>query len=582
MSGGIARRILQLPFLQPIGLHAEKETAMALNTQMDRPNEIETPVLIVGGGPVGLALACELGWRGVKCLLVERRDGAVTLPKMNQVGVRTMEFCRRWGISGRVQAQSVPEDYPRTIMFVTSAGPLGHELGRYEFPSRSEELLTDSPEAIQRCSQLYFDPILSAYAKDLPSVSMRYKTSFEAMQQDEAGVTSTLADAATGRRLHVRSRFVVACDGGNSTVRESAGIGFHLDKPLSLHHNIFFHSNDLANLCPRGRAQMQWIISQTGVWAMLSSVDGKRLWRLSVRATTDSPIEPDQAKEYLARAVGRNLSYELLPKMMSWARRSGMAECFAKGRVFLCGDSAHQLSPTGGFGMNTGIQEAVDLGWKLAAVVDGWGGEHLLTSYDVERRPIAQRAVDEAEYNYRQFSKLPLGPEIDETSDAGYSLRGRITRTIMEERFDREYNMIGMALGYRYEDSPIIVPDGTAGPFDDPTRLLPTARPGHRAPHAWLSDGRSILDLFRQEGYTLMRFDARSVDVSDLVHAASSRGLPLAVVDVDDPHACDLYQRRLVLVRPDGHVAWRGDQIPDGAMSIIDTVRGAQTAHAMA
>lgn len=552
----------------------DKGQEMTMNSKGKSGEQINVPVLIVGVGPVGLALACELGSRGVKALLVERRDGSITLPKMNQVGVRTMEFCRRWGVAQRVQEASIPDDFPRTITFVTSTGPNGHEMARYEFPSRRDESLVDSPEALQRCSQLYFDPILRDLAVSFPSVSLQYKAVLDSFEQDGDGVTAVVEDLSLGVRFNVRSSYLVGCDGAVSGVREKTGIGLLEDRPLSFNNNIFFRSSDLDSLCPRGRAMMQWIIGPNGVWAMLSSVDGKDLWRLSVRSESGDRVTKEQAADLIRRAVGRDFVFETVEPILSWVRRSALAESFSDGRVFLCGDSAHQLSPTGGFGMNTGIQEAVDLGWKLAAVLQGWGGPRLLSSYDSERRPIAKRAVDEGAYNFKQFNKLPIGTEICDETAEGQALRDRIGRTIIEERFDREYDMIGMALGYRYESSPIVVADGSAEPPDDPTKYVPTARPGHRAPHAWIDGGRSTLDLFGH-GYTLLRLGAEPIAVDAIMEAAARKSVPLAVIDLPQLHVHELYQRRLVLVRPDGHVAWRGDQIPAEPEKLIDVVRGA-------
>lgn len=222
--------------------------------------------------------------------------------------------------------------------------------------------------------------------------------------------------------------------------------------------------------------------------------------------------------------------------------------------------------------MNTGIQEAVDIGWKLAAVLAGWGGARLLASYDLERRPVAQTIVDEAARNFTQFAKLPIGDDIDAGTPAAASLRRAIGNTIIAERFDREYEMEGVALGYRLEDSPIVVADGTPVPPFEVTTYSPSARPGHRAPHGWLAAQHSTLDLFGRD-HTLLRFGP-DVSTAALTSAASARGVPLPVVDIDDPELARLYARKLVLVRPDGFVAWRDDGPPADALDVVDMVRG--------
>jgi hypothetical protein len=223
--------------------------------------------------------------------------------------------------------------------------------------------------------------------------------------------------------------------------------------------------------------------------------------------------------------------------------------------------------------MNSGVGDAVDLGWKLAAALQGWGGEHLLASYDAERLPIGVRNVTAATRFYAINEAFGRGsPGIDEDSAAGAAQRAALGKKL-EQHVGEEFRTLGLQLGYRYEDSPICVADGTPPTPDDPANYAPTARPGHRAPHVWLRDGRSILDLFGR-GFALLRF-AGAADGDALARAAAQRGVPLTVHEVTEAEAADLYQQRLVLVRPDGHVAWRGDAAPDDAVGLIDRVRGA-------
>jgi hypothetical protein len=242
--------------------------------------------------------------------------------------------------------------------------------------------------------------------------------------------------------------------------------------------------------------------------------------------------------------------------------------------VFLAGDAVHQLSPTGALGMNTGIADAVDLGWKLAAVLRGFGGARLLASYEAERRPVGLRNVAMAAEFYLQHEAFEHGfASIEDDSDEGRALRRRCGDALVRG-VGRMFRTIGLQIGYRYEASPICVPDGTVAPPDDPETYVPTARPGARAPHVFLADGRSTLDLFRR-GFVLLRLGADSPDTAAFAAAAQSCNLPLEVVTLHEPAAAALYERRLVLVRPDGHVAWRGDEVPCDPEGIIDRVRGA-------
>jgi len=249
-----------------------------------------------------------------------------------------------------------------------------------------------------------------------------------------------------------------------------------------------------------------------------------------------------------------------------------MARQYRTGRVLLAGDAAHTMSPTGGFGMNTGCIDAVNLGWKLQAMLDGWGGEALLDTYETEQKPVVHRNALASTRNYDMWVgvRAMCGPILDNT-ETGEKIR-RAVGTRLKASLREEWECLGVMLGYRYDASPICIPDGSPPPPDPVSEYIPTARPGSRAPHAWLPDGRSTLDLFGC-GFVLLRFGA--VDVGDIVAAARRAKLPLTVVDIDTPEIVTLYQRRLVLVRPDGHVAWRADAAPDDAGHLLDVVRGA-------
>jgi len=534
--------------------------------------EVTVPVLIIGGGPVGLSLSIDLGWRGVDCLMVERRDGSVGHPKMNQVGNRTQEFCRRWGLGKKVREHSIPEDFPRNIHFLTSV--TGFELGRYEFPARRDVTQPYSPEFMQRCSQIYFDPLLRDAANEMPNVIQMFNTTLDRFEQDDGSVTAYVIDERSGEEKIITAKYLVACDGAESEIREQLGIELVGDHNMSFNVNVFFKSADHDALFNKGRATMQWMFNEAGVWADIVSINGRDLWRLSImKLPPGSELTKEEAADYLQKAVGRDFDFEIL-SILPWMRKRVVADQFSVGRIHLAGDAAHQMSPTGGFGMNTGIGEAVDLGWKLAAVLEGWGGEKLLESYDAERRPIAQMITDEGARNYTQFAKLPNGPEINQTTPEGEVFRKQFTKKLYDLEMDREYETDGIVLGYRYEGSPIIVPDGTKEPEFNAMVYTETARPGHRAPHAWIDDAKetSTLDLFGK-GFILMRFDL-SVSVDTLVEAFGKRSVPLTVEDIDQENISKIYGRKLVLIRPDGHVAWRGDNCPGDALVVADIVRG--------
>jgi 2-polyprenyl-6-methoxyphenol hydroxylase-like FAD-dependent oxidoreductase len=538
----------------------------------------KVPVLIVGGGPVGLALAAELGWRGARCELIEQGDGVITTPKMNEVNVRTMEFCRRWGIADQVLHCPFPDDYPFDVVFVTSLG--GYELGRMRRPSRAKQTPECySPMRLQACSQLWFDPILRSFAQSMPTVALRYRTRLEGLRDTGRGVVADLTDLETGARERVMADYLVGCDGAGSAVRTALGIGLEGQGVLSHPLHVFFRAPDLLQRCGKEPGTFFLAIDRGGLWANIRIIDpANALWRLMVLDSgAEQTPETVDCAALVRRAVGRDIDFEVLD-LSIWTRRSLVAESYGKGRVFLAGDAAHQLSPTGALGMNTGIGDAVDLGWKLAAVLQGWGGPQLLASYEAERRPIGLRNVGATAEFYLAHENFDEGlGAIDEDSATGRELRERLG-SLLERGIGRMFRTIGLQIGYRYDNSPTIVPDGTLGPPDDPEVYVASAHPGSRAPHAVLSDGRSTLDLFGR-AFTLLQFGNDAADVATIRTAAAEHGVPLNTVALHEPNAAALFESRLVLVRPDGHVAWRGDALTMDPGVLMDRVRGAAAEH---
>jgi hypothetical protein len=255
-----------------------------------------------------------------------------------------------------------------------------------------------------------------------------------------------------------------------------------------------------------------------------------------------------------------------------WLAERRIASRYRQGRAFLLGDAAHLHPPTGGYGMNMGIGDAVDLGWKLAAVLRGWGGETLLESYELERRPIHRRVIDEAAANYAASPTAYRPPELERDGPDADAVRRNLGATIRAEK-SREWASIGVQLGYRYDSSPIIVADGTEPTPDEVGEYVPTARPGHLAPHAWIDERRCVYDLLGRE-FTLLELGGSGAGARAFASAAEACGVPLSVVTPDRTWLRDLYGADLVLVRPDQHVAWRGDDF-EHAAAVVDVVRGA-------
>jgi 2-polyprenyl-6-methoxyphenol hydroxylase-like FAD-dependent oxidoreductase len=545
------------------------------STLMSEPRVATSyPVLIAGAGPAGLALASELGWRGVRCLVVEQSDGSVEFPTTNLANTRTCEHLRRWGLADRMRYESgYPTDYPRNYVFVTRMN--GYEIARFDHPANgdSNSRSPHSPEGRLWISKPYFDPILHKHVSALPTVEVRYGTSLESFEQSSQKVTADLIDTHSGQHITIEADYLVGCDGGKSTVRRQLGIQLQGIFAQGMNVAVLFRS-PLLSLSRHGPA-VQYQIINAQIQGAIAAVDGRELWRLNIRGVRPEQLDSLAAPEKLRCALGENIPFELLA-VRPWTGHCVVAERYQSNRVFLAGDAAHLLWPAGGFGMNTGVGDAVDLGWKLAAVLQGWGGPRLLDSYGPERRPIGMINVNEASEMRAGFdSQIPLSPLLEENSEEGSQLREQARAAIMRTRAKEfQYDSAGIELGYRYENSPICISDGTPPPALDHGLYVPSTWPGARAPHVWLQDGRSTLDLFGR-GFTLMGLSLKFVDFSVFTRAAEKVGLPLNVVSLDQPEVREVYERGLVLIRPDGHVAWRGDSVPDKAREIIDRVRGA-------
>jgi 2-polyprenyl-6-methoxyphenol hydroxylase-like FAD-dependent oxidoreductase len=530
------------------------------------------PVLVVGGGPVGLALAGDLGWRGIACTLVEQSDGSIYQPRMDLVGVRTMEFCRRWGLVPAVEGSPYPRDYAQDNIYLTSL--TGYELGRERFPGIGQAPPPkESPQRREPCPQNMFDPILRAFAASQSNVALRYRTRLVSFTQNADQVTAVVENAETGAREEIPARYIVGCDGARSLVRETLGIAMQGNPVLTHTTNVIFRCPHLLSLHDKGKAYRHIFIGPEGTWSTIVAINGRDEWRFSIIGGSEQrEYSTDDIKAAIRRAVGRDFDFEIL-SVLPWVRRELVADRYRGGRGFIAGDAAHVMSPTGGFGMNTGIQDVVDLSWKLAAALEGWGGDGLLDSYSIERQPIGTRNVTEASGNLRRMLSVPPHPDLLDDTPQGAATREKVGREF-SETMRREWFTLGAHLGYRYENSPICWPDGSAAPPDDPRAYVPTARPGHRAPHAFLADGRSILDLFGR-GFALIGFGADAAQAAPLLEAAKKRNLPLTFTAIAEPPIAALYERRFVLVRPDGHVAWRADRMPEDALCVIDVVRGA-------
>src|SRR5262245_1853139 len=403
----------------------------------------ETPVLIVGGGPIGLALAADLGRRGVAALLVEKNENKLGAAKMLEVSVRTMEFCRQLGIADRVRNWGFPLDWPLDSAFVTDLA--GYELGRVRTPSLAAESHSAfSPERGRPCPQTWFDPILQDCARSFPHITLRHCVKLESFVQDGDGVTATLRDQSSGRIETMCARYLVGCDGFASTVRERLGIAITGEPHIDWSMTIYLRIPDLFAYHDKERAFRYVFVGPEGTWSFLSIVDGKDLWRLQLVDVDESRLQSTDIAAVVRRCMGREVPYTVEDKTL-WVRKRTVADRFSNGRVFIAGDAAHAHPPNGGLGMNTGIQDAFDLGWKLAATLQGWGGPALLASYDIERRPAAARAAAVSLDNYRRLISAEQRAEICSPMPTGETARRVIGERLVAEN-TKSWHPVGVHL----------------------------------------------------------------------------------------------------------------------------------------
>ena len=538
-------------------------------------NEPTFDVLVIGAGPVGLSLAIELGHRGITCLVVERNDRVGYSPRAKTTNVRTREHLRRWGIADALrQASPIAPDYGANVVFATRMnGPL---LARFEnaMHARRERNELFSEEG-QWVPQYTLEEVLRSHAVSLPGVSIEFGRELSSFQADGSGLTAHLRDIKTGQAWTVRSRYMVGADGARSTVREAIGARMLGDSPGLKNYSIIFRAPDLAASHAHGEAIMYWLVNPD-VPALLGPMDQHGLWFFMATKLADN-VDPASVDPVALIRRGTGLSDLAIEVVRTdpWVAHSRIADVYSKGRVYLAGDACHLHPPFGGFGMNMGIGDAVDLGWKLAATLQGWAGPGLLASYQAERRPVHQRVINEAITNYATVGNQLVRPELEAAGPQGDSVREQVGAHIHATK-RREFDTLGVVLGYRYADSPITVADGTAAPPEDAIRYVPSAVPGCLAPHLWLQDGSSLYDHFGA-GYTLLVIQGDGAEAAAFAAAAAKRGVPLKVIAPGEERLAELYQARFVLIRPDQHVAWRGARLPDDPQFLLDRITGHPT-----
>jgi 2-polyprenyl-6-methoxyphenol hydroxylase-like FAD-dependent oxidoreductase len=550
------------------------------------PAPLDAAVIVVGGGPCGLMLANELGHRGIATLLLEEQPSTSAYPRANATQARTMEYFRRLGFADEVRSQGLPPDYPTDVAYFTRY--TRHELARFELPAAGEarhlvRRLSGSWSAAElphRCSQLYIERVMRARAERWASVELRFGWRVTGFAEAGDRVEVDAVRSADGQKRSFAAAFLVGCDGPRSRVRKRLGFNYQgeagavRDFMGGRMHALYLRSPALYGLLPPKRAWMYWAFNRDRR-AFMAALDGRQDFVFSAQLKPEEDagaISETAARGMFHQALGADCPIEILNHLSWTAGLTLVAERFQRGRAFLAGDAVHLFTPTGGLGYNTAVEDAVNLAWKLAAVLQGWGGRALLDSYELERRPIALRNTAYAK-RFADSIGLYLPPEVlEDETPAGAAAR-RSAGDYLERHARAEFDIPGITFGTRYDGSPIVVSDGTVPPPDAANVYMPSATPGGRSPHAWLPDGRSLFDCFGFE-FTLLRLGPRAPDPTGLVRAAARRRFPLTVVELVSDELRSLFETDLALIRPDQIVAWRGSRLPEDPDRLLADVSG--------
>jgi 2-polyprenyl-6-methoxyphenol hydroxylase-like FAD-dependent oxidoreductase len=541
----------------------------------------DAAVIIAGGGPAGLMLANELGRRNIPTLLLCDRQSTTSFPAANATQARSMEHYRRLGFADAVRAVGLPPDYPTDVAYFTRITQ--HEVARFALPAAREardliKTLSGSWSAAElphRGSQLYVERVLRAEAEKLSSVTLRFGWRVERFIDEGDRVTVEATSVADNTTQRFTGDYLVGGDGARSAVRKQLGFSFRGEAGVARDYmggrmlSIWFRAPALYKLIPFPRAWQYWAVNriQRG---LVVAIDGREEFVFMFQLPPDieeAAITDEWACQALDQSLGMHCPLTMIGRLPWTAGLALVAEKFQRGRVFLAGDAVHLFTPTGGLGYNTAIEDAVNLGWKLAAVVNGWGGAQLLDSYERERKPLAERNTGYARYYANSIGNFTPAAEIEDQSTAGEAAR-KEAGVYLNRHVREEFNIPGITFGARYDGSPIIAGDGAIPPPDRANEYVPSAVPGGRAPHAWLGDGRSLYDTLGFE-FSLLRLGPRATDTTNFAKAAQARGMPLTIVDRPEAEIRDLYETDLALVRPDQIVAWRGNRVPDDPAAVL-------------
>jgi len=542
---------------------------------------IETQVLVVGGGPVGLTLAMDLAQRGIRTVVAElRHKGEPPSVKCNHVSARSMEIFRRLGVSRAIREAGLPADYPNDVSYRVSFA--GKELSRIPIPCRRDRYTSSggpdtwwpTAEPPHRVNQIYLEPTLSAHAETIAGLTLLNRVEINSFEQTPEGVTAQGTQLDGNQPITIRAEFLVGCDGGRSTVRRAIGATLSGTAEVQRVQSTYIRAPSLLSM---SRLKPAWAtfslnpVRSGNVYA----IDGRETWLVHNYLKPDEYEFDSVDRDWALRTilgVGADFSYEILRKE-DWIGRRLVADKFREGRVFICGDAAHLWVPMAGYGMNAGIADAANLAWLLAAHLSGWAPAGILDAHEAERLPITEQvsvfAMNHALSLSRQRSEVP--DNIDADDEAGEQARLALGKRAYDLNV-QQYCCGGLNFGYYYDKSPIIAYDEGTPPAYGMADFTPSTVPGCRVPHIWLNDGRSLYDALGPD-YTLLRFDT-AIDVSDLMSEAARARVPIKLLDVTSGESAGIYDRLLVLARPDQHVAWRGNLPPKDSRELVDLISG--------